>query len=161
AGSVLDPQHVERDERERDRERVEEYELQRQRVRRAAEHAPREGGRGHQRRGKERPVERQQEEEDGARQPPARVVGIVVIPEAQERAVDAEPRRQFDERLDCAEQTENGVVLRRQVLDVDTEEQEVDDLDGDLAEAVDRGVLRKLPDLLEQRSALPEREQIE
>ena len=49
-----------------------------------------------------------------------------------------------------AEQREDAVVLLRQILNVDAEEQEVDDLDGGVAETVDRQVFRELADLLKQ-----------
>ena len=69
---------------------------------------------------------------------------------AHEGAVDAPAEEQLDDGLDEAEQRQRAVVLLRQVLDVDAEEQEVDDLDGDVAEPVDRQVPGELADLLQQ-----------
>ena len=87
-------------------------------------------------------VGREQEEEERARQALARSVVRAVVPESHERSVDAPAEEELRDRFDRAEERQDPVVLLRQVLDVDTEQREVDDLDGDVAEAVDRQVLR-------------------
>ena len=84
------------------------------------------------------------------REPLARRLILAVVPEAHEGAVEAPAEEQLGGRFDAAEQAEDAVIGRRKVADVDGNEQEADDLDGDVADAVDRQVLRELANLLEQ-----------
>ena len=141
ARPLLHAENVERYERESDRERVQQHQLKGQRVARRTEpvgQARRCDGRADE----QDAVDGQQEEEQRAGEPLARSVVRAVVPEPHERSVHAPAEEELRDRFDRAEECQDPVVLLRQVLDVDTEQREVDDLDGDVAKAVDRQVLR-------------------
>ena len=80
-----------------------------------------------------------------------RALVLAVVPEPHEGAVHAPTKEQFDGRFDAREKREHSVVRLAQVSDVERKEEEVQGLDGDVAGAVDRQVLRELADLLKQR----------
>ena len=95
----------------------------------------REPGRGATRAASSSAVQREQEEEERARQPLARAVVLAVVPEPHERAVEAPAEEQLGDGFDAAEERRGCRSRRgRQVPDVDAQQQEIDDLDGDVAE---------------------------
>ena len=99
-------QHVERDEREADREGVQQHQLQRHACSRERRAASASEGAAATDATRRTPFDRQQEEEERARQPlPCRRV-LAVVPEAHERAVDAPAEEQLGDGLDAAEQRE-------------------------------------------------------
>ena len=107
--------------------------------------------RGHRDRGREQhAVGGEQEEEKGAGQPLAGGGVFAVVPEAHEGAVDAPAEEQLGRSLDGGEEGDDAVVSLGEVLDVDPEQKEIDDLDGHLAEAIDRRVFRELANLLNE-----------
>ena len=83
----------------------------------------------------------------------ARIRRTPLVPSRQthERAVHAPAKEQLDRRFDACEKREHAVIRLGQVPDVKRKKQEVQGLDGDIAGAVDRQVLRELADLLKQR----------
>jgi len=151
ACASLNPQDVERDERESDRECVQQYELQRERVAAGLQQPG-----GHERRRDERQqqqnaIRAEQEQEQCAGEPLTLSVVAAVIPEPHERPVHTPSKEQLHRGFDAREQCEHPVISLGEVLDVEGKEQEVERLDGYVAGAINRQVLRELADLLKQR----------
>jgi hypothetical protein len=89
-------------------------------------------------------VHHEKKKEQGAGQLLPLAVIATVVPVAHEGAVDAPAEEQLRRRLHRGEERNDAVVGASEVLDVDGQQEEVDDLDGDVPQTVDRHSLREL-----------------
>ena len=157
---LLHPQHVEREERESNHERVQEDQPQRNRGRAVVERTRASHGDAPRLAASRTPfTARRKKKMVLASRCRARFI-VALVEEAHERSVQAAAEEDLRDDLDRTEQAEDAVVAFAQVSDVNRQQQQVDGGNRHVSCAVDGQLLPEVADF-GKASGLPERQQVQ